>query len=224
VKATPPSSEAGTKARVLVADDHDVVRKGLRAILENAGHEVCAEASTGREAVDLTMEHRPDVVVVDLSMPDMGGLEATLEIKKARPATEVLVLTMHKSEETIRDLLSAGARGYMLKSDVAAELQKAVASLLAHKSYLSSSVGDVVMSGFVSGAAAQAAPRRMLTARELEIVRHISEGRSTKEIAAGLRISVKTVETHRTNALRRLGLHTVSDVVRYAIRNGLIEA
>jgi DNA-binding NarL/FixJ family response regulator len=208
---------------VLVADDHDVVRKGLRLVLEAAGHEICGEASTGREATELARELRPDVVIVDLAMPDMDGLEATRLITKDRPSTEVLVFTMQHTEKTVRDVLAAGARGFVLKTDVSSDLLAAVESLLEHRTFLTPAVNDVVLSGFVGAAETDETTRNPLTAREREVVRAIAEGLSTKEISARLGISVKTVESHRANALRTLGLRSISDVVRYAIRNGIIE-
>jgi len=211
---------------VLIADDHDIVRRGLRAILTDAGHEVCGEASTGREAVMAARELLPDVVVLDLSMPDLSGLEATRQITVQRPGAEVLVLTMHRSETMVRDVLQAGARGYVLKSDLANDLVAAVESLAGHRTFFTSAVGEMVLSGFVAPRAA-AAPdlgeaTHQLTPREREVVQLIAEGWSTKQIAKKLGISVKTVETHRSNVLRGLGLHSVSEIVRYAVRNGLV--
>ena len=214
---------ASTGARVLVADDHEIVRHGLRAVLEAAGHRVCAEASTGREAVALASELVPDLTVVDLTMPDLNGLEATRQITAARPGARVLVLTIHQSEQLVRDVLEAGARGYLLKSDLARDFIAAVTALLDGKTFFTNSVSDVVLSGFLGGRQpAEEADRRRLTPREREIVQLIAEGHSTKEIARKLAISVKTVESHRTNVFRALGLHSVSDVVRYAIRNGIV--
>ncbi len=214
--------------RILIADDHDMVRKGLRFVLESAGHEVCAEAATGREAVALAAKLVPDVSVLDVSMPDLNGLDAARQITAARPGAEVLVLTIHESEQMIRDVLAAGARGYLLKSDLAPDLLSAVASLLQHKPYFTSKVAEVVMSGFLGrgGAPVRASggAAGKLTARQREIVQLIAEGFSTKEMAARLAVSVKTVETHRANVMRALGVDSVSEVVRYAIRTGIVEA
>jgi DNA-binding NarL/FixJ family response regulator len=221
-----PDQRPSARARVLIADDHEILRRGLRAVLEAAGHEVCAEVSTGREAVVLARELLPDLVILDLTMPDLNGLEATRQIVAARPQARVLILTIHQSEKLVRDVLAAGARGYVLKSDVARDLLAAVAALLDDRTFFTSSVGDIVLSGFLTGgvrAEDAGRPRHELTAREREIVQLIAEGSSTKEIARKLSISVKTVESHRTNAFRTLGVHSVSEVVRYAIRNGIVE-
>jgi DNA-binding NarL/FixJ family response regulator len=213
--------------RILLADDHDIVRKGLRSILENQPDwEVCGEAVTGREAVELTSNLNPDVVVVDISMPELNGLDATRQILKEAPGTEVLVLTVHDSESLINEVLKAGARGYLLKTDASKHLVAAIESLLQHKPFLSSSVSAVVLEGYLSGATAalkaETAGGR-LTPREREIVQLLAEGKSNKEVASALNISVKTAETHRTNIMRKLDFHSVSDLVRYAIRNKIIE-
>ncbi len=213
------------RGRILIADDHEVVRRGLRIVVEAAGHEVCAEACTGREAVDLAHELRPDLVILDLSMPDLGGLEATRQIRAAMPSTEVLVLTIQRSENVVREVLAAGARGYVLKSDLARDLVGAVTAVLDHKTFFTPTVGDVVLSGFLSGGAEDAdAEAKRLTPREREIVQLVAEGYTTKQIARKLAISVKTVETHRGNVLRTLGLHSVSEIVLYAVRNGIVES
>ena len=222
------ASRGTMRSRILIADDHEMVRKGLRAVLESAGHEVCAEASTGREAVALAAELSPHLSILDVSMPDLNGLEATRKITAAQPGAEVLVLTMHDSEQMIRDVLATGARGYLLKSDLAQDLLTAVASLLQHKPYFTSKVAELVLSGFLGqgGAVADApdSPVGRLTPRQREIVQLIAEGFSTKEMAARLGVSIKTVEAHRANVMRTLRVDSVSDVVRYAIRNGIVEA
>jgi DNA-binding NarL/FixJ family response regulator len=208
---------------VLIADDHDVVRRGLRAVLTDAGLDVCGEASTGREAVVLALELLPDVTVLDLSMPDLSGLEATRQITAQRPGAEVLVLTMHRSETMVRDVLQAGARGYVLKSDVSNDLVAAVESLAGHRTFFTAAVGEMVLSGFVAPRTPAAdEAKEQLTPREREVVQLIAEGWSTKQMAKKLGISVKTVETHRNNVLRGLGLHSVSEIVRYAVRNGIV--
>jgi DNA-binding NarL/FixJ family response regulator len=215
-----------TAARVLIADDHDVVRKGLRVVLEEAGHEVCGEASTGREAVSLAQKLSPHVVVLDVSMPDLNGLEAARQITTSMPGTEVMILTMHDSEQMIRDVLAAGARGYLLKSDMSRDLVTAVDALREHKPFFTSRVAEVVLSGFLgTGALPEtgATPPSRLTPREREILQLVAEGQSTKQIAAKLGISVKTVETHRANMQRTLGIDSVGELVRYAIRNGIVQ-
>jgi DNA-binding NarL/FixJ family response regulator len=213
--------------RILLADDHDVVRRGLRGLLEaQTGWQVVAEARTGREAVDLAEQLRPDVAVLDLSMPELNGLEATRRIRKALPGTEVLVFTMHQTEQLMREALLAGARGYLLKSDAAERLVAAVAALAGHRPYFSAQVSEVLLDAFVRSTASsgEGASSDALTAREREIVQLLAEGRGNKEVADALAISVKTVETHRAAIMRKLGIGSLAALVRYAIRNQLIEA
>lgn len=222
------TSAPARPARILIADDHDVVRRGLRAVLEAAGHKVCAEASTGREALAAARKTAPDVVVLDVSMPDMNGLEAAARIREAVPDAEVLVLTAHDAEEVVRGALEAGARGYLLKSDAGADLVSAVEDLLKHRPHFTTRVAEMVLEGYLgSGAAttpAAAVREPRLTPREREILQLLAEGRTTKQVALTLSISVKTVETHRSNLMRSLGLESISDLVRYAVRNRIIEA
>lgn len=212
--------------RVLLADDHEIVRAGLRRVLEaSPDFEVVGEASTGREAVEMTLEMRPDVVVLDIAMPELNGLEATRQIVKDLPDAEVLILTVHDSESVIREVLNAGARGYLLKSDASRHLVAAVESLSRHEPFFTSKVSEIVLSGFLSGGSVSEVARTdELTPREREIVQLLAEGKSNKEVASLLNISVKTVETHRTNIMKKLDLHSVSELVRYAIRNKIIEA
>jgi DNA-binding NarL/FixJ family response regulator len=214
-----------TPLRLLVADDHEVVRHGLRALLESEpGWAVVAEAVSGREAVQKTVELAPDVVVLDITMPELNGLEATRQILKLRPECAVLILTVHESEQVVREVLDAGARGYILKSDAGRDLVAAVASLREGKAFFTSRVARMVVEGFRGGSASAGAPaRRGLTAREREIVQLLAEGRSNKEVAARLGISAKTAETHRTNIMRKLDFHSMSELVRYAIRNKMVE-
>ena len=211
--------------RILLADDHDVVRRGLRGLLESQpGWQVCGEARTGREAVALAERLRPDVAVLDLSMPDLNGLEATRRIRKERPETEVLVFTMHQTEQLMREALLAGARGYLLKSDAAERLVAAVSTLAAHRPYFSAQVSEVLLDAFVrTTATAGEGAGETLTAREREIVQLLSEGRGNKEVADELAISVKTVETHRAAIMRRLGIGSLAELVRYAIREQMVE-
>ncbi len=217
-----------TKVRILVADDHEVVRQGLRALLATQqGWEVCAEAVTGREAVKKAEQLKPDVVVMDISMPELNGLEATRQIVKVVPQTEVVILTMHDSEELVREVLDAGARGYLLKSDAGRELVAAVDMVRQHKPFLTSHVSEIVLQGYLKGDSRMArgeVPRSRLTRREREIVQLLAEGKSNKEIAVTLGISVKTAETHRANIMNKLGLHSVTELVRYAVRNKIVEA
>ena len=210
--------------RVLVADDHAMVRHGVRALLEaQPGWQVVAEASTGREAVALAEQHRPDVAVFDLSMPELNGLEATRRIRKALPQTEVLIFTMHQTEQLLREALLAGARGYLLKSDAAERLVAAVAALARHQPYFSASVSAALLDTFMRGTAGEAGVSGALTAREREIVQLLAEGRGNKAVADALAISVKTVETHRAAVMRKLDLGSLADLVRYAVRNRLVE-
>ena len=211
--------------RILLADDHDVVRRGLRELLEaQPGWQVVGEARTGREAVALAERLRPDVAVLDLSMPDLNGLEATRRIRKDRPETEVLVFTMHQTEQLMREALLAGARGYLLKSDAAERLVAAVAALAGHRPYFSSQVSEVLLDAFVRNTVtAGEGVGDTLTAREREIVQLLAEGRGNKEVADELAISVKTVETHRAAVMRKLGIGSLADLVRYAVRNYLVE-
>jgi DNA-binding NarL/FixJ family response regulator len=212
--------------RLVIVDDHGVVRRGVRALLEtHPGWQVVAEGGNGREAVELVRELRPDVIILDLSMPDMNGLEATRRIVEESPQTEVLVLTMHHSEQLAREVLQAGARGYLLKSDADQNLIAAVDSLSQHKPFLTSTVTEFVLDGYMQltdrsevddGAA-------MVTPREREIIQLIAEGHSSKQTATVLSVSVKTVDAHRANIMRKLRLRSVSDLVRYAIRNQIVQ-
>jgi DNA-binding NarL/FixJ family response regulator len=213
-----------SRTRILIADDHEIVRRGLRAILETReDFEIVGEAANGREAVQLAAELSPDVVVMDISMPELNGLEAVRQIVKGPAETEVLVLTMHESEELIHEVLEAGARGYVLKSDTARQLLPAVDALSRHRPFFTSKASEVVLKGYLEGTRPKGEPRRSLTAREREIVQLLAEGKSNKEVAATLHISIKTAETHRTNIMRKLDLHSVSELVRYAVRNHIIE-
>lgn len=213
--------------RILLADDHDIVRRGLKDLLEqHMAWQVCAEASNGRDAVDLALQHRPHVAVIDLSMPELNGLEATRRIRQSLPETEVLIFTMHESEELIREVLGAGARGYLLKSDAVRQLIPAVESLSQKKPFFAGRVSEVVLDGFLKGGSAMPAhpTAERLTSREREIVQLLAEGKSNKQIARLLDLSVKTVETHRTAAMRKLEITSLPDLVRYAIRMQIIQA
>jgi len=210
---------------VLVADDHEVVRQGLRTILEShPGWEICGEAVTGREAIEKATELKPDVVVLDFSMPELNGLEATRQIHKLLPETEVLILTMYYSERLAREFLRAGARGYILKADAGKLLVEAIEHLQQHKPFFTPKVSELVLNGFLHpNYAGGKADGDQLTAREREVVQLVAEGKISKEIADRLNISVHTVETHRTNIMRKLEIHTVGELVRYAIRNQITE-
>jgi DNA-binding NarL/FixJ family response regulator len=212
--------------RILLADDHEIVRRGLKELLEEqVGWTVCGEAANGREAVDLAVQRRPDVAVLDFSMPELNGLEATRRIRQVAPLVEVLVFTMHESEELIREVLSAGARGYLLKSDATRQLIPAVQSLARHKPFFSGRVSEVVLEGFLKGGAAGpfSLATDRLTSREREIIQLLAEGNSNKDIARRLTLSVKTVETHRAAVMRKLELSSLADIIRWAIRNNFIQ-
>lgn len=213
--------------RILIADDHEVVRHGIRALLESHdGWEVVGEAVTGRQAVDEAQELQPDLVIMDISMPEMNGLEATRHIRKELPEAEVLVLSVHDSEQLVREVLEAGARGYVLKSDAGRDLIAAVETLCRHKPFFTAKISEMMMEGFIK-AGTPSEPGKpslsVLTAREREIVQLLAEGQSNKEVADTLGISVKTVETHRSHVMAKLNLHSMSDLVRYAVRNQIIE-
>ena len=207
--------------RILLADDHAVVRRGLRALLEaRQDFEVCAEASNGREAVELALHHKPDVAVLDISLPIMNGIEATRQIRKEVPGTEVMIFTLHDRESEIRDVLHAGARGYVLKSEADEQIVRAVESLARHHAYFSDHVSETLLDNFVEQAGAGS--NISLTAREREVVQLIAEGNSNKKIAHLLSISVKTVETHRSASMRKLDIHSTAELVRYAVRHRLV--
>jgi DNA-binding NarL/FixJ family response regulator len=211
--------------RILVADDHHVVRAGLRTLLETkSGWRVCAEAANGREAVEKARELKPDVAVLDIGMPLLNGIEATRQIRKVSPETEVLILTMHDSEVMIQGVLEAGARGYILKDDADRNLLAAVEALRHHKPYLSSRVFAAALQADLPIGDASARPRHRLTPREREILQLLAEGKGNKEIAEFLSISVKTAETHRANIMLKLNFHSITELVRYAVRNHIIQS
>jgi len=214
--------------RILIVDDHDLMRRGIKALLQShAGWEVVGEAHTGREAVTKAEELKPDVVILDISMPDLNGIEAARRIRKSSPNTEVLILSVHYSDQLIRDILEAGVRGYIVKSDSDRDLVIAVETLANHKPFFTPRATEVILSNFNGTRPSNDLPesvRDRLTSREREIVQLLAEGKSSKEVASSLGISVKTAETHRANIMRKLQLHTVTDLVRYAVRNQIIEA
>jgi DNA-binding NarL/FixJ family response regulator len=213
--------------RILIADDHDLMRRGIRALLQShAGWEVCGEAHTGREAVAKAEELKPDIVILDISMPDLNGVDAAKRIRKGSPDTEVLILSVHYSDQLIRDILEAGVRGYIVKSDSDRDLIIAVETLANHKPFFTPRATEVMLTNFNEGKTRTEPPETMrdrLTSREREIVQLLAEGKSSKEVASSLNISVKTAETHRANIMRKLQLHTVSELVRYAVRNQIVE-
>jgi len=212
--------------RILIADDHSVVRRGLRAVLEShKDWRVCAEAANGTEAVELAKRFKPDVAVMDISMSELNGVEATRRIQKVSPKTEVLVLSMHESELLLRQTLEAGARGYILKDDGDQNLLSAVEAVHKHERYFSPKIRRAIEAGRVhlDLENEDTTTRERLTPREREIIQLLAEGKSNKEAAALLDISVKTVETHRAHIMLKLDLHSITDLVHYAIRNQMIK-
>jgi len=209
--------------RVLLADDHTLVRAGIRTLIEGLdGASVVAETGDGREAVELCERLRPDVVLLDVTMPGLNGLEAAPRIARVSPATKILVLSMHASEGYVAQALRAGVHGYLLKDAAATELEVALRAVLRGNSYLSPAISRHVVDGFLRGPGQPASPLALLTARQREILQLVAEGRSTKEIAADLGLSVKTVETHRAQLMERLEIRDVAGLVRLAIREGLV--
>jgi DNA-binding NarL/FixJ family response regulator len=205
---------------ILIADDHEVVRSGLRGLLsERPGWEVVAEAADGKEAVAMALATSPDVAIVDYSLPLLNGVEVTRQIRQRSPGTEVIIFTMHDNNNLIQDLLQAGALGYLLKSDAKHLLLTAVETVAEHKPFFTGMVSEALLQSFLTKG--NDSP---LTARERSVVQLIAEGHSNKKIASILNLSVKTVETHRAAAHRKLNLHSTADLVRYAIRNKLVEA
>jgi DNA-binding NarL/FixJ family response regulator len=215
--------------RLLVADDHEIVRRGLRALLEaQPGWEVAAEAGDGRDAVEKAKLIKPDITILDISMPSLNGLEAARQIVKSVAQTKVLVLTVHDSDPLIQQVLEAGARGYLLKSDAGRDLVTAVDALRRNKTFFTPKVAQMVLDGYLDKRPKESTNEEGgscgLTRRQVEILQLLAEGRSTKEVASVLGLSVKTAETHRANIMRRLDCHDVTALVRYAIRNHVIEA
>jgi DNA-binding NarL/FixJ family response regulator len=209
--------------RILLADDHVLMRRGMRSLLETEEDwEVCGEAATGREAVELAVNLKPDIAVLDLSMPELNGLEAAREIQQKVPQTEVLIFTMHETEELMREVLASGARGCVLKTDIEQHLVAAVRAVLQHSLYFSSKASQTLKGVLNKDGGDPAAPDA-LTGREREIVQLLAQAKSNKEIAAALDISVRTVETHRATIMRKLEINSIVELVHYAVRKKLIE-
>jgi DNA-binding NarL/FixJ family response regulator len=207
--------------RVLLADDHVIVREGFRALIERDGIEVVAEAADGSSAVRLAALHRPDVAILDLSMPILNGLDAARQIRREVPDTAVILLTMHREDYQILNALHAGVRGYVVKTEAAAEVAHAIREVAANGTYLSPCVSSVVVGACVNGVAPAADP---LTPREHQVLQLVAEGHTTKEIATMLNLTVKTAESYRGRIMEKLNIHETASLVRYAIRLGIIQA
>jgi DNA-binding NarL/FixJ family response regulator len=210
--------------RVVLADDHTLVRAGMRTLLQSLpGIEVVAEAQNGRDVLRLIEQHRPDVVMMDISMPELNGLEATARVARDWPGVRVIILSMHATEEYVCQALRAGAAGYLLKDADTAELELAVKSIARGESYLSPAVSRHVIGDYIRRTGSESNTLELLTPRQREVLQLVAEGNSTKEIARKLHVSVKTVETHRLQLMERLDIHDIASLVRYALRVGLIK-
>jgi DNA-binding NarL/FixJ family response regulator len=220
--------------KIFIADDHEVVRQGLRALLSArsesggaaTGWTVCGEAADGRQAVEGVLASRPDVVVMDVAMPHLNGLEATRRIVAESPRAAVLILSATESEELVREVLTAGARGFLLKTDAGKDLRAAVSELSQGRAFFSARVADMVLKGYLEGGNGKRAfttPASTLTTREREVLQLLAEGQGNKQVAAALGIGIKTAEAHRANLMRKLSVRSMSELVRYAIRNKMVE-
>ena len=213
--------------QVLLADDHALMRRGIRDLLEaDDGIKIVGEAGDGREAIELTEKFRPDVLIIDLTMPELNGLDAIRQIRKELPEVELLVFSMHSSEELIREVFAAGARGYVLKSDAALYLVEAVKSLARHKPFFTPRISEAILNTLVSSAGngrTEASGAGPLSSREREILQLLAENKTNKEIATRLGISVRTVETHRRSIMQKLNANSIVELVHYAIRNGIVQ-
>jgi DNA-binding NarL/FixJ family response regulator len=209
--------------RILIADDHSLVREGIRALLETVDDvEVIADASDGLDAIKMIQTHRPNLVLMDIGMARMNGLDATARIVKEFPGVRVVILSMHANEEYVLQALRAGASGYLLKDAKKQELLLAVKSVASGKTYLSPEVSKHVIDNYVQSVGTQGSPLEKLTPRQREILKLISEGRTNKEMAGILNLSIKTIDTHRTQLMDRLDIHDVAGLVRFAIKMGLV--
>jgi DNA-binding NarL/FixJ family response regulator len=211
--------------RILIADDHEVARKGIRALLEeHGGWEVCGEAKDGREAVELSSQLKPDIMLLDIGMPNLNGLDAARQILALNPDARILIITVHDSEQLVREVLAAGARGFLLKSDAGRDLMAAVEALQNRRTFFTSKVAQMMLDGYLRpNEERDNSGQQILTPREREVIQLVAEGKTTKEIANALSLSVKTAETHRTNLMRKLDLHSVADLTLYAVRNGIVQ-
>jgi two-component system response regulator NreC len=225
---TPRPAPSARPLRILIADDHDVMREGTRAVIERQpGWEVCGTAATGREAVAQAIRLQPDIVIMDMSMPDLNGLDAAVQIKKRLPPTEILMFTAHETDELIREAFEAGVKSFIFKSEAHTYLVDAIQSLSQHKPFFTNKVSEILFADILNRPPKGpngTQPGQRLSGREREIVQLLAEGKTNKEVGDALGISVRTAETHRASILRKLSLESIASLVRYAIRNKIIEA
>jgi len=221
-------TSASSPLRILIADDHDVVRHGTQAIIEREpGWEVCGIATTGREAVAQAIQLKPDIVILDMTMPELNGIDAATQIKRRLPKTEILIFSGYETEDLVRKAFEAGVKSFIFKSEAHDYLRRAIESLSRHKPFFTDKVSEILFSNMLNRAEGKSGATESgerLSGREREIVQLIAEGKSNKKVADALGISVRTAETHRASVLRKLKLDSVADLVRYAIRNKIIEA
>ncbi|EDY18753.1 two component transcriptional regulator, LuxR family [Chthoniobacter flavus Ellin428] len=211
--------------RILLVDDHAVVRNGVRFVIEKQpGWEICGEAQTGREGVTAAKELKPDVVIQDITLPELSGMEVLRQVKKALPDTEVIMFTAHEMEDLVHQVFDAGGRSYLLKTDDPSHLIEAIRAAAEHKAYFTPRVSQIILRRLQSGSMGERpAPGNSLTSREREAVKFIAEGRTNKELADVLGVSLRTAESHRAAVMQKLGLKTIGELIRYALRNGIIE-
>lgn len=220
----PPRIGVPMSYRILIADDHEIVRQGLRTMIESRPDwEVCAEAADGREAVRKAEQLQPDLVALDIGMPNLNGLDAARQILQKNPKAKILFLTIYEADQAARDAIQIGAKGLILKSDAAHELVMAVEAIQGQATYFPSLAKQAVLSSGLRGSR-RSPEKNPLTPREREVIQLLAEGKSTKEVASILELSVKTAETHRSNIMNKLGLHSVSELVLYAVRNKIVQA
>ncbi len=207
---------------IILVDDHAIVRMGLKSLLnEHFGFRVVAEAANGREALDKVQEHKPDIVIMDIAMPDMNGVEATLEIKKNYPDTEIIVLTAHGDRHFINEMLKAGATGYLLKESFYSDLESAIETVKKHQVYLSPAVAKLVVREYVKDVDNPESIFNKLSSRERQVLQGLTEGKTVKDLAGDLYVSAKTIETHRKNIMDKLHIRNIPELVKYAIREGI---
>ena len=212
--------------KVLVADDHEILRKGVCSVVVQRGWTVVAEATNGREAVSKAKVLRPDIVVMDISMPELNGLEATRQILKNDARCKVLILTIHQTDSLMREILDAGARGYLLKTDTSRDLVAAIESVSVNRTFFTSSLDELILEGYMqkkSPLQESASRDTRLTQRQREILQLLAEGKTSKQVAVTLGLSVKTADTHRSNIMGRLKCHSITELVHYAIRNNVVQ-